>query len=210
MPIFSKLLLIAINPRAVIAKKDHKTPDYNRFTTLREHGKNVDKQLSQAAHDFVALHTQLLEELPVFLEGYMQILDLALVAWAQAQARYHAAIRADLQTFAAQWLPSVPIRNGVSAGGEVNLVGDEDLEPSLDGRAVVKIWHEGWQPYAEALDRFECTRHGKSYWQAWTDDSSFTCCIPNGQLPHRRHCQSDQQHTQPFQQPFSQPVTGSS
>jgi hypothetical protein len=162
MPIFSKLLLIAINPRAVIAKKDHKTPDYNRFTNLREQGKNVDKQLSQAAHDFVALHTQLLEELPTFLEGYMQILDLALVAWAQAQARYHAAIRADLVEFANHWLPSVPSRNGMSPGGEIDLVGDDVVGPPLDGRAVVKIWHESWLPYADALDHFECTRHGKS------------------------------------------------
>lgn len=179
MPIFSKLLLIAINPRAVIAKKDHKSSDYNRFVALRDNGKAIDKNLSQIAHDYVALHTQLLEELPTFLEGYCRILDLALAAWAQAQSHYHFAVHTELQNFANQWfVPMDHSRAEMSPDRAADMLYDERPpgRQTLDGRMIVKTWHDAWQPYADAFGHFNCTRPGTLF---SANSQELTDCRPS-------------------------------
>ncbi|WVR08816.1 hypothetical protein IAU60_005874 [Kwoniella sp. DSM 27419] len=125
------LLESTANPKKVIAKRDAKYMDYSRYHALRASKRATEKSLVASAAEFVALHTQLVDELPAFIEGCMRILDLALVAFARAQARFHQGIKHKLEAYDGEW-----------------------LNP-LDQPSVVKAWHEAWAPYAEAMDHFQ-------------------------------------------------------
>ncbi|WVQ95442.1 hypothetical protein IAU59_002539 [Kwoniella sp. CBS 9459] len=134
IPIFGKILESASNPKKVIAKRASKYMDYSRYHALRASKKTIDKNLIASAAEFVALHTQLVDELPVFLEGCLRILDIALVGFARAQMRYHQGVKEKVLAYAENWLTSQT---------------DE---------SIVKVWHEHWAPYAEAMDHFQVTR----------------------------------------------------
>ncbi|WVF67794.1 hypothetical protein IAT40_002555 [Kwoniella sp. CBS 6097] len=134
IPIFGKILESASNPKKVIAKRDSKYIDYSRFHALRASKKAVDKNLVASAAEFVALHTQLVDELPVFLEGCLRILDIALVGFARTQVKYHEGIKEKVVAYAEDWLTTQT---------------DE---------SIVKAWHEHWAPYADAMDHFQVTR----------------------------------------------------
>ncbi|OCF36003.1 hypothetical protein I316_02498 [Kwoniella heveanensis BCC8398] len=136
IPIFGKILESTSNPKKVIAKRDSKYMDYSRFHALRASKKAVDKNLVASAAEFVALHTQLVDELPGFLEGCLRILDIALVAFARAQARYHRGIKEKVAAYAVDWLTT------------------------QTNESIVKAWHEHWAPYADAMDHFQVTRPG--------------------------------------------------
>jgi hypothetical protein len=153
MPALSKLLLSGVNPRAVIVKRDSKSTDYTRYLSLREARRPIDKVLLQSASDFVAIHTQLVEELPGFLEGYMRILDLVTVAFAKAQARYYREVRDRLSRFARDWVLS-PRRKS----GNVIDLDDTDLR---DGRGIIQAWHDAWAPCENAMEHFQCTKLGE-------------------------------------------------
>lgn len=152
MPALSKLLLLAVSPRTVIAKRDSKYADYSRYIASRNARRPVDKQLLASANEFVAIHTQLVEELPAFLEGYTRIFDLTVVGFAKAQASYNASIRDRLSGFLKEWI-SLPRRKSSHV---VNL--DDDLYDVSDARGIVEAWQGAWSPYAEAMDHFQCTR----------------------------------------------------
>jgi hypothetical protein len=150
MPLFSRLLRMAVNPRLVVSRLDGKRADYLRVTTSRSKAdlhKQMDRAVLLSAQEFFAIHSQLLEELPRFLAAYSKILDLALVAFADAQARFHAEARNRLSAFMADWRMSEE-RAGIAE--------------SVDGRSVVKRWHETVKPVMDALDVLECV-HGE-FW----------------------------------------------
>ncbi|KAK8850760.1 hypothetical protein IAR55_004680 [Kwoniella newhampshirensis] len=147
IPTFGKLLEISVNPRKVINKRDSKLPDYTRYHALRVTKKAIDRTLAQGAVDFVALHTQLVEELPAFAEGYMRILDIAVVAFARAQTKYHDAVRGRLSSFAKTWIQPPQSLNA----------SDDPIDVSTS-RGIVKTWHDSWAPYAEAMEHFQCTK----------------------------------------------------
>ena len=159
MPVFGKLLDASGNPRKVVAKRDSKSSDYGRYVAFRNSGiaTPIDKSILHNAGEFVALHTQLVDELPAFLEGYMRILDFAVVAFARAQAAYFASIRDKLAAFAVHYIHAPPRRR---SSGNMELE-DEAVDQS-SGRAIIKAWHENWSPFADAMDHFQCTRPGES------------------------------------------------
>lgn len=156
MPIFSKLLEATANPRRVIAKHASKHNDYTRYFVLLRSKKSTDRALLLSAREFHALHTQLLSELPTFLEGYMRILDLALVGFSAVQARYFDAVRQRLEEFANRWVAR-PRQNHLAVAGESSENADLNT-----GRGIVRAWRDAWVPYADAMDNFACTRPGKS------------------------------------------------
>ena len=165
MPIFSKLLDSTSNPRRVIAKHDSKQSDYARYFASVRARKAPERAVLMSAREFHALHSQLSEELPIFMEGYMRILDLALVGFSAAQARYFDAVRQRLDEFAKRWVarPRQSPRTVISPGAE-----DVDLST---GRGIVRAWQQAWSPYAEAMDNFACTRPGELGWR-WELDQS--------------------------------------
>lgn len=164
VPALSKLLESGINPRKVIAKRDLKAPDYARYFSMVEAKKPVDRTILQSAKDFVALHTQLVEELPLFLEGYMRIFDLAMCAFAQAQASYHYRVRERMGEYVAQYLDGIK-RSPAIKQSSPRLTTDRRQEQEIDNRSIagiVRNWSDAWSPYADAVDRFQCTKPGMS------------------------------------------------
>ncbi|OXH43524.1 hypothetical protein J002_06242 [Cryptococcus neoformans] len=151
MPILSNLLNSTSNPRKVLSKRSSKHPDYTRYHAFRISKRTPDRDTVQGALEFVALHEQLIEELPAFLEGCLRILDIAVVGFARAQAKYFRMTRDRLRAFAEGWIQS-PLGAGL-ATGESN--GESS---AIAGADIVKAWQECWEPYAEAMDKFECTK----------------------------------------------------
>ncbi|WWD07212.1 hypothetical protein V865_005309 [Kwoniella europaea PYCC6329] len=151
MPIFSKLLESTSNPRKVIHKRDTKYLDYTRYHALRASKKTVERIVIQSAGEFVALHTQLVDELPAFLEGCLRILDVALVGFAKAQARYHQGVKDRLSAFEEAWVV-LPLSPNI----------ERSPTNTKTSRGIVKAWHDGWAPYAEAMDHFQCTRPART------------------------------------------------
>lgn len=143
-----------------MTKRAHRLPDYQRYISSvakRSSPALLDRAILQGAHDFTALHTQLVEELPIFLRGYMRILDLAMCEFAQTQAKYYGALRERLKVFASKWIADP----GVATPGSVmSYRGPVDL---TTGRGIVKAWHDSWVPFAEAMEHFQSTKPCKSF-----------------------------------------------
>lgn len=155
MPALSKLLLLAVGPRTVITRRESKLAEYNRYISAKEAKRQVDRPIVVSASEFVAIHTQLVEELPAFLEGYTRIFDLTVNAFAAAQAKFYAAVRDRIGSFLKQWI-SIPRRKSSHV---VNL--DNDLYDVSTTQGIIQAWHDAWAPYAEAMDHFQCTRPGE-------------------------------------------------
>ena len=155
MPVLAKLLETMINPRKVIQRRDARLSDYVRYLALRDGRRTIDKLVRDPAEEFIALHTQLVVELPTFLEGVARILDIAIVAFAQSQAKFHLSVRLVLDGYKRRWI-AVPRKK---SPGEINL-DDLDADDSIMSMEIVRTWREAWLPYAEAMDHFSCTRPG--------------------------------------------------
>lgn len=220
MPIFSKLLDTVVNPRKVIAKHQAKASDYTRYIQHVKAKKTPERAILLSALDFYALHSQLLDELPAFLEGYMRILDLGLTAFAAAQAKYYDAIGTRLNEFANRWIArprhspqlTFALRR---ASEDVQGAGSHDAEGAdgsteLDslgasadlktGRGIVKAWYESWTPYADAMDHFQCTRPGKCLGVHW---STGTTLIPAKAMVSRIASFNARTNSRPSSRPTS-------
>lgn len=154
MPVFSSLLESFTNPRKVISRRNSKEGDYARFLALKERQRLSvgERPLLESVRDFTALHAQLVEELPLFLEGFSRILDFAMVALAKAQSRYHAQVRDRLHRFSVNWIAPPPPSPGRGSGNAPPVAPDP-----ATGRGIVKAWHDAWAPYSEAMDHLNIT-----------------------------------------------------
>lgn len=156
MPILSNLLNSITNPEKVLSKRSIKHPDYTRYHAFRVSKRTPERETVQGALEFVALHEQLIEELPAVLEGCLRILDIAVVGFARAQANYFRTTRDRLGAFTEGWIQS-PLGAGLATGesnGESSVMGGADM---------VKAWEECWEPFAQVMDHFECTKPCKSF-----------------------------------------------
>ncbi|KAK4689656.1 hypothetical protein P7C73_g456, partial [Tremellales sp. Uapishka_1] len=195
MPALSKLLLIWVNPKVVITKRDSKAADYVRYQQLKETNRPIEKALRQSAHDFVALHSQLVEELPMFLEGYMRIFDLAIVAFARAQAKYHWQIKDRIEEYAKKY---------VLASRRASV--DEEA-----GKSITQIWFDVWAPYAEAMDHFTITRptrHTASRIASFNVKPGSRPASPAIQSPKLRHSNSTSSTRSRSDSPAPAPARG--
>lgn len=156
MPILSNLVNSIINPRKVLSKRSAKHPEYTRYHAFRVSKRAPERETVQGALEFVALHEQLIEELPAVLEGCLRILDIAVVGFARAQANYFQTTRDRLRAFAEGWIQS-PLGAGLAAGGSI---GENSV---MGGADMVKAWQECWEPFAQVMDNFECTKPCKSF-----------------------------------------------
>lgn len=160
IPILSNLLNCITNPRKVLSKRSAKHPDYTRYHAFRVSKRTPGRETVQGALEFVALHEQLIEELPAVLEGCLRILDIAVVGFARAQANYFRTTRDRLRVFAQGWIQS-PLALGAGAGAGAGLAaGGSNGENSsvMGGADTVKAWQECWEPFAQVMDNFECTK----------------------------------------------------
>ncbi|KIR38630.1 hypothetical protein I307_06251 [Cryptococcus deuterogattii 99/473] len=154
MPILSNLVNSFINPRKVLSKRSAKHPEYTRYHAFRVSKRAPERETVQGALEFVALHEQLIEELPAVLEGCLRILDIAVVGFARAQANYFQTTRDRLRAFAEGWIQS-PLGAGLAAGGSN---GENSV---MGGADMVKAWQECWEPFAQVMDNFESFKPAK-------------------------------------------------
>ncbi|GAA5899556.1 uncharacterized protein JCM6883_005259 [Sporobolomyces salmoneus] len=92
------LLSLFDNPRQVIAKRNDKLLDHQRY---------VSKKLPsdrKGSEDFVILSSQLLEELPRFLGSVSRYFNIIVAHFAGTQAAYHEALQQRWNEFSLQWL----------------------------------------------------------------------------------------------------------
>lgn len=153
MLMLGKLLDAAKNPTMIIDKLNKKASDYARYLAHKNAAKKSslpDRALVQEAADYVAIHTQLLEELPAFLEGYNRIIEIAVAAFTMAQARYFATFRDRISTFNSQYL-SVPTE--LAAHGD-NL--DEVLVDLSNSRGIHKAWLNAYREPNNAMRNLDC------------------------------------------------------
>lgn len=180
MPVFSTLLRLAVNPKALIGRMQSRQQDYMRVQAARAKNelKTVDKAVVSGAEDYVALHAQLLEELPAYLEGYQRILDAALASFSGAQARFHESVKSRLQVFISTWSMD---------GGFAGDIGTPD-SPSVDlqsmsGKSIVKNWFEEWRPINEAMETLRITQARKH--RPLSNASSAISLSRNGSARHQ-------------------------
>lgn len=127
------------NPKMIIDKLNKKSADYARYVAYASAKKSVDRPLLLEASEYVAIHTQLLEELPAFLEGYNRILEIAVAAFVGAQVRYYGAMRDRIVKYTDKFL-TVPTDEQVTDRGDI-------CEVKLDVSTFRGI-HKAW------IDRF--------------------------------------------------------
>jgi len=96
------LLSLFDNPRQVIAKRNDKLLDHQRYLAKKLPS---DRKGSE---DFIILSSQLLEELPRFLGSVSRYFNIIVAHFATAQASYHAALEQRWADFTQQWLTRSP------------------------------------------------------------------------------------------------------
>jgi hypothetical protein len=148
MPIFSTLLRLGVNPKTLITKRESRLSDYTKVQTSRSKSdlKSLDKSTISGAEDFVALHTQLLEELPAYIEGHGKILDLALGHFAASQARFYDSVRKRFKEYLMLWTATEEVE-----GVEVEVLG---------GQRIIDGWRENWSFFSERMEALAIT-HGE-------------------------------------------------
>lgn len=135
LAVLGKMMDAARNPLAIIDRLNRKSADYARYQQARHAKKSIDRLMVQEATDYVAIHTQLLEELPIFLEGYSKIFEIAVAALTMAQTRYFANMRDITRAFMTQFL-SEPTESRLTETGEIQEV-PIDISTA---RGIHKAW----------------------------------------------------------------------
>jgi len=74
------------NPAKLMRKRDAKMLDFTRAKDMEDRGEVVDKVLKMSCEEYDALNSQLVEELPKFLELVCEYVEHALVAFSRSQA----------------------------------------------------------------------------------------------------------------------------
>ncbi|TKY88798.1 hypothetical protein EX895_002429 [Sporisorium graminicola] len=146
-PAVHRITALFALPQSVIAKRDDREPDYTRYQTEISRGgsKAVDKKLAESAAAFVALHTQLMDELPQFNYGVQTLLDLCIESLSRTQASYHLRVHRALIGF---WQSHGPEGNtDIANNAETNERSMRHLNP------VKMFWplHSSISEFAESL-----------------------------------------------------------
>jgi hypothetical protein len=158
MPVMDILLSISRNPKAVIVRLVSKKVDYTKVLSARQRNdlKNIDKETMQNAEDYVALHAQLLEELPPFLEGAGKLMDILVGAFAIAQKDYYNGMQAHIRKF----FFTVKLPLWGSDNAEQTNRPQTGPESVPGGEAIIQLWHEAWKPEQETLSSLKLISGG--------------------------------------------------
>ncbi|GAC74492.1 invasion-inducing protein TIAM1/CDC24 [Moesziomyces antarcticus T-34] len=146
-PAVQRMAALFILPQAVIAKRNDREADYSRYRAeiTRSGSKAVDKKLTDSANAFVALHTQLMNELPQFNYGIQTLMDICIESLSRTQASYHLRVHRALISFWQSFGPE----------GAGDIVHNEDTdEKSMRHLNPVKIFwplHSNIAGFAESL-----------------------------------------------------------
>ncbi|CDZ98763.1 Invasion-inducing protein TIAM1/CDC24 and related RhoGEF GTPases [Phaffia rhodozyma] len=146
-PAVSKLSKMCEGPRTIILKRNAKHEDYNKVTTAKARGSDIDKfpqDIVNGAEIFIALHQQLLIELPLLLEGFAAILHMVVRSLMECQARYYRGVHALLSCFWAEYPPVTPDPEGV---GIIS-----------GGLAIIQAWEEASARPSEMMEALNITK----------------------------------------------------
>ncbi|PWN21892.1 hypothetical protein BCV69DRAFT_281800 [Microstroma glucosiphilum] len=170
LPALDKIRKMFAGPRAYMSKRDEREADYAKYKALISSNKDIkptaiDRKLIEAANGFVALHSQLLEELPYFVQGIEAALQPVIVSFARTQGLYHEQMLGLLQDCATTYhlkptLPSLSFAAHEDATAEE---GDLSIPPltALNSREITQHWWAAQAPIAEVLEELRiCDYNG--------------------------------------------------
>lgn len=158
LPMTTKVENMFDAPRSVIGKRDEREGDYARCRgLLRQAGgssKGLDRKTLESANGFVALQAQLIDEVPVFLQGVQVLLDVGVQAFARLQAAHLDEVRILTLEF---WTEKA------GHAEEVGMVGvdDEDLlnvGPTLRHINPVRAFWESHRAFSQWSDSLAIAR----------------------------------------------------
>ncbi|PWY99916.1 hypothetical protein BCV70DRAFT_231628 [Testicularia cyperi] len=106
IPAIQRIESMFVYPRTVIAKRDDRELDYTRFRA--ESGKNgqiksVDKKVVESSAAFVALHSQLMDEIPQFNYGVQTLLDICIESLSRTQATFYLRVHKAMMQYRVQY-----------------------------------------------------------------------------------------------------------
>ena len=146
-PALQRIAALFVLPQSVIAKRNDREPEYTRYRSEITRGgpKPADKKLTESATAFIALHTQLMNELPQFNYGVQTLLDLCIESLSRTQASYYLRVHRALIDF---WQSFGPESNS-------DIIQNEETdERSMRHLNPVKIFwplHSNVAGFAESL-----------------------------------------------------------
>lgn len=174
LPAVSKLYGICKGPRTIILKRNAKhdgrsirscfyfhffeltlfdsVSDYNRIITSKAKGSDLDRfpqDVLAGAEIFVALHHQLLAELPLLLEGFAAVLNLVVRSLTDAHTRYYQGVRELLARFWAEYPPVAPDPEGISI--------------SSTGPAIIRVWEDVSATSIEMMEDLSITKKSSCF-----------------------------------------------
>lgn len=155
MPVFSTLLRLAVNPKALVNRMESRRHDYMRvqMASGKSDMKNLDNTVLAGADDYIAIHGQLLEELPSYIRGYTKILDAAVATFAGAQAKFHESVKSRLQVYVTTWAV------GAGFSGDSGVSDSSAVEfQSMTGANIVKNWFKSWKSVNEQIEGLACVQ----------------------------------------------------
>jgi hypothetical protein len=86
-------------PQTVMAKRDERQADYQRYRLNLLGGRQSDRKVMENANGFIALNAQLVEELPLFLQGVRTLLEATVYSFARLQAAHFQEVRNQTLTY---------------------------------------------------------------------------------------------------------------
>lgn len=152
LPMTQKVEYMFAAPRLVMVKRAERETDYLRYrqnvdSTDGPSAKSLERKVLENASGFIALQGQLLDEIPLFMQGAQVLLDVGVQAFARLQAGHMEEVRNVTLQF---WV------NEGEHSQEVDMMGmdgdDElDIGPTLRHIHPVRTFWEDHRPYLEAL-----------------------------------------------------------
>ncbi|KDN46985.1 hypothetical protein K437DRAFT_256005 [Tilletiaria anomala UBC 951] len=101
LPFTDTIMSMFAGPKKVVERHQQHETDYTRYQQVlsKNEKKTPDKRLVQNASEYIALHVQLLEELPQFLNGVKALVDWAVLMLANMQLDYYQKVHSEVQRF---------------------------------------------------------------------------------------------------------------
>lgn len=152
LPALSQIMPIFDSPRAYIMKRLERQEDYNKCRTAS--GKVLDRKLIESANGFVALHSQLLDELPTFLYGVRTTLDIVIAKFAHIQALHSKGVKDAFESSFNQLRAEGDANrsSGSAADPNVSIASTSTTISTTSAREVIQGWWNAHQAVAAQVE----------------------------------------------------------
>lgn len=177
-PALSQVMTIFDGPRAYIEKRNERQDDYNKCRLSP--GKVNDRKLVDSANGFVALHSQLLDELPAFLYGVRATLDLIVASFSRVQAQYSSGMKEVFDSSFGQMQT-----NGTQADPNNSMGSSATTVITISSaREIIQNWWNAHQQCSAAMEDLSiCSREPVGRQRAQSSPSVTDATHASPQLP---------------------------